>query len=453
MAKKSQWRLQEGLSMLFLVLLTSVFLLGIIDFQTVMQTKAALFFSICGGYAGLTLLLLLEGMIVGSYSPKALWEKIRPNSLMQIFLLLYLAFTLISAAISKHPAAAWSGGTRMEGALTIVIYVLCAYWLSKFGKVDHWMIHLFGGASVAFGLLCILQLCGLNPFGLYPAGYNYYDGYKAYSGAYLGTLGNVDLVAAFLCIAIPILWVYLLRGKGKARFWLLLPLAMLLGVLLKMWVLAGLVGVFCGAALSVPVVCPFSKKIKILYWSLLGGGVIAAVAVLYFVSFGGGMLHEIHLILHGQVSETFGTGRLYIWQSVLELIPQNLWFGTGPDTMAFAHIEPFQRFDEALGMQLVAHIDTAHNEYLNVLYHQGIFALGSYLAMIGTAAWRWFRSAEKNVGAAIFGGAACCYLVQAFFGISQPIATPFFWACFGLLEYYCNQKEEPSSFKKKGERK
>ena len=452
MAKKSQWWLLERFSGIFLALLASVFLLGIADFQIVMQTKAALFYSICGGYAGLTLLLLLEGLVVGSYSPKVLWEKIRPDSWVQIFLLLYLGFTFISAAVSEYPAAAWLGGTRLESALTIAIYVLSAYWLSKFGKAEPWMMHLFGGASAAFGLLCILQLCGLNPLGLYPAGYNYYDGYKAYSGAYLGTIGNVDLVAAFLCIAIPILWVYLLRGKGKARLWLLLPLAMLLGVLMKMWVLAGLVGVVCGAALSVPVVCPFSKKIKILYWCLLGGGAIAAVAVLWLVDFGGGMLHEMHQMLHGQVSETFGTGRLHIWQSVLELVPKNLWFGTGPDTMAFANIEPFRRFDETLEMQLVAHIDTAHNEYLNVLYHQGIFALGSYLALLGAAAWRWFKSARKKMGAALFGAAACCYLVQAFFGISQPIATPFFWACLGLLEYYCNQEEEPSS-KKKGERK
>ena len=448
MGKKLQWRLPEGVSMFFLLLLASVFLLGIIDFQTVMQTKAALFFGICGGYAGLMVLLLLEGVLVGSYSVKTLWEKIRPKTPMQIFLLLYLLFTVVSAVLSKYPQAVWLGATRTEGALTIAIYILCAYWLSKFGKVPRWMIHLFGGASAVFGLLSILQLCGWNPFGLYPAGYNYYDGYKAYSGAYLGTIGNVDLVAAFLCIAIPILWIYLLRGKGKARFWLLLPLAMLLGVLLKMWVLAGLVGIFCGAVVSVAVVCPFGKKAQILYWSLLGGGVIAAVLILYWIDFGGGMLREIHLILQGQASETFGTGRLYIWKSVLNLVPKNLWFGTGPDTMIYANIQPFQRFDESLGMQLVSYIDTAHNEYLNILYHQGVFALVSYLAMLGAAARQWFKSARANLGAAIFGGAVCCYLVQAFFGISQPIATPFFWACLGLLEYYCKREDQP--FLKKG---
>ncbi len=447
MAKKSSWALFEWATNIFLALLLSVFLLWIKDFATATEAKKIAFYLICGGYAAVFLLLLVEGVLLGNFSLGELWKKIRPQSLTQGGMLLFLGFTFLSAALSAHPEVAWLGGTRGEGAITFLIYFLCFYGVSKFARPGRWMMYLFGGALTLFSLLCILQLCGLNPFGLYPEGYDYFDAYKEYSGAYLGTIGNVDFVASFLCIAIPVHWIYILRSQDRNRWFLLVPLGLALFVLLRMWVLAGLVGIFGGAVLSLPWILPMGKKAKVFYWSGCGVAGIAAMLVLYFVDFGGGLLHELHLLLHGTVSASFGSGRFYIWKNVWERIPQHFFFGAGPDTMSLAGIEPFERFDESLNMNLVAHIDTAHNEYLNILYHQGIFALISYLGAQVALLIRWIRTGAKNRGAALFGGAVVCYGVQALFGISQFITTPFFWVALGLLEYFC------SSIEKQGGRK
>ena len=77
-------------------------------------------------------------------------------------------------------------------------------------------------------------------------------------------------------------------------------------------------------------------------------------------------------------------------------------------------------------------IDVAHNEYLNILVNQGIFALLSYLAAVISALVHWYRN--KSAAAAAAGAAVLCYCVQAFFGISMFIAAIFFWIALAYLE-------------------
>ena len=103
------------------------------------------------------------------------------------------------------------------------------------------------------------KLYGGNPFTLYPVGYGYADAGVAYSGAYLGTIGNVDLVAAFFCLAIPAFWATILRSHERKRYYLIVPLALSLFVLVKMNVLAGFVGVFAGGAISYVVITPVGE--------------------------------------------------------------------------------------------------------------------------------------------------------------------------------------------------
>jgi len=424
------------ITFLFLVLMGTVFLLAFdqTGFEQIFAVKTTLFYIICGGYAGLMLLLIPESILVGSLKVKEALRLLRPDTWVQRLALLYLGLTVVSALLSPHKTV-WLGGSRSEGVLTIALYVLCFYFVSKFFVADERLIHVFGGSVSVFSLICLLQLCGLDPFYMYPEGYDYFDAYTAYSGAYLGTIGNVDFVAAFLCIAVPVLMLGALKIKGKARWWLWAPTVLSLCVLFWMKVMAGLVGILGGALICLPVLLPLNRKKRILLWSALGVAALAGVTVLYFVDLGSGMLHEIHLLLRGQGQDTFGSGRIYIWKSVWERMGSGFWFGHGPDTLALAEIPPFERFDAQLGMLIKAGIDSAHNEYLNILYHQGIFALAVYIGMIGCSIYRFMRHGRKNVVAAIAGSAVICYCIQAFFGVSQPLTTPFFWLLLGALNY------------------
>ena len=292
------------------------------------------------------------------------------------------------------------------------------------------MLCALGVTVLIFCVVCVLQLFGYDPLSLYPAGTTYFGANTAYPGTYLGTIGNVDLVAAFLCLVIPIFWVTLLRSRDKRRWWLLLPLSAAVYVLLKMWVLAGIAGVFGGALLALPMLCSDARSRRRTALAL-GIGLVVALLVLWRFDFGG-TLHEWHELLRGNFDGSFGSGRIHIWRSVLREIPSHFWLGAGPDTMLRASLPPFERFDAVRGVTVIAHLDVAHNEFLNIFFHQGIFALLAYLGALLSVAVRCLRSRSKV--AAVLGTAALCWCVQACFGFSMFLTTPLFFLALALLE-------------------
>lgn len=429
---------------IYLLLIFFLFYSGTGGYQTVQEAKYLMFCVICGGYLAVMVLLWLEGLLVGAQKFVSPLSVFRSASAVQKLAVGYAALTWLSAILSPYWPDTVLGASRYEGAVTITIYVGCFLLVSAFGRATPRMLAVFGAAAALFSILCIAQMAGWNPFGLYPAGYGYADAYTAYSGAYLGTIGNVDLVAAFLCLAIPLMAVGIFRLKNKARLLLFVPLALSLYVLFKMWVLAGLVGVLAGGVLAIPAVVPAEPKIRRgLAVGILLAGVLAVTAV-YLVDPGGGLFHELHELLHGNLDAGFGSGRIHIWSSVLERVPSHLWLGTGPDTMIYAGIEPFTRYDETFGL-IVSRIDTAHSEYLNILFHQGIFALLAYLAMLILALKKWVLGDRRDAVTAMLGSAVFCYCIQAFFGFSVCITAPFFWLALALLEGWDRQIKEESS--------
>ena len=435
MKDKNKFKIFEDISSVFLVLMLSVFLFWFDGkgYTNIVNAKADAFHIVCGGYIALVALLILESFAVGNIKPAEIAEKFKSVSLVQKLVIAYMLITLFSGLLSEYGMQTWKGISRNEGALTICVYCLCFLFVSMFGKPKKWMLYPLGASTLLFSILCFVQLTGTNPFHLYPEGMNYFGAYKDYSGAYIGTIGNVDLVAAYLCVVIPLMWVPVLRLKEKQRFLLLVPLAAALGVLFGISVLAGFVGVFCGAVLALPVVLPLSPRTRKVMAIVIAALIIMGIAFLFLADVGGGLLHEAHELLHGNVSDSFGTGRVYIWRNVIQRVPEQLFFGHGPDTMSKSDIEPFSRYDAENDRTLTAYVDVAHSEYLNVLYHQGIFALIAYLAALVIAAVKWIKN-SGNDAAAIFGTAVLCYCIQALFGISMLLSAPFFWICLGLLD-------------------
>lgn len=427
------------LTYIFIALMLTVFLFWAdsTGYTRITEAKLPVFRALCGGYVIAVIVLvpscLLTGLIKRSDVKRFFTESTLSQKLAAVFMLL----TLASGIFSQYGSRTWQGVSRYEGSETICIYCLCFIFVSSFGRVKGWMKYLFGASVLLLSVLSILQLAGLNPFGLYPDGMNYYGSGTDYNGSYLATIGNTDLLSAFLCIAVPILWVSVLRSKDKFRYILLIPLLAALYVLIRMDVLAGILGVFGGAVLSLPMTLKISDKTAKLIAIIIIAVIILALIFIFFADFNIPMLHEAHELLHGRADDSFGTGRIYIWNNVLQRVPDHLLFGAGPDTMSLSGIEPFTRYDPVKNVKIVSEIDTAHNEYLNVLYHQGVFALIAYVAMLAVLAVRWIKKGRDNTGCAVLGCAVLCYCIQAFFGISMFLTAPFFWITLGLLDASC----------------
>ena len=432
---------KSDLMELWIGLFVAVYLLfpGFKGFTGISAAKTWTFYVLAGLLVLLGIWLLLRDLRAKALSP------LTPA---QLCALGFWGFTLLSAAFSPHGAKAWYNASAHEAALTVSLYVLLFLIVSRWGKPSEALFRVLTVVLGLFCLLCLLQALGLNPFGLYPKGMNFYDGYGVkYKGAYAGTIGNVDIVSAFLALTVPMVLLYSLERKLRQAWPLWVLCGLCLFVLIWIRVLCGLVGLAGGAVIILLVLCPDRQR----KWLLLGFGLLAlgGLVLLWLVDLPIGLLHELHEILHGRFQDSFGTGRFYIWRQMLARIPDRLWLGVGPDAARFSGLDPFIRYDEAGKEVARATITDAHCYPLHILYCQGLPALLCWLGAVGTVLIHWVR-ARRDRAAAILGGDLVCFLCAMLFCFSSVIVMPFFWLAMGLLE---GQVNNPTSNPIKGVKK
>lgn len=439
---KKQVKYPYVITDIFVCLVFSLFLLfpGTGGYGSIQDEKSWMFYVLFGGYLFIMLLFTAETMLVGwikPTSPLKMWKK---ATWAQRFIVLYFLTSLVSTLASPYRDLAWKGMSRYEGMITIGLYCGVALCVSVFGTPKKRTWKIFSLSMCIFCIICILQMLDLNPLGLYPAELRYSDANKLYAGVYLGTIGNADLVAALLCLAIPIFLMHAVNDGGKKE-WIIIT-ALVLSVIVLFWmdVKAGLVGLFIGLWFSAPTAFPMNVRNK--RRMLLAVPVCTSLALLliWAVPFDG-ILYEIHQCLHGNWADEFGSGRIYIWKQVLQKSAKQILLGSGPDTMMAANIAGFDFIGE-LGFAIETFVDTAHNEYLNVLFHQGVFALVAFIGILVSCMVKWFRLNQWDRHTAGLGCAVMCYCVQAMFGLSMCLTAGFFWVVLGMFLGVLNQADK-----------
>ena len=150
--------------------------------------------------------------------------------------------------------------------------------------------------------------------------------------------------------------------------------------------------------------------------------------------------NETSEITKGNLDDDYGTGRIYIWKETLKVVPQYLLHGVGIDSFHKAFNGGALIVQKPTKKILY---DKAHNEYLQLLVTQGIFALASYLFIYSYAISKGTRMAFKDKQI-YFVLPVVGYLVQAFFNISVIEVAPIFWIALGLC---CTQEKKIDSGK------
>lgn len=537
--------LENIITGLFIMLMGSVFLLCAQGYRTISDGKYHMFIIVCGGYCAVMLFMAFQRFALGSgglarheallkdAADPAMEEAAgaaagasaavgghamrgydRIGAVTRTAVIIYIILTLISALCSDYFPETIFGSGRHEGTLTIAIYGLTFIFVSRYYRPHLLHAAVFGASVIAFDIISLLQAAGMNPFGLYPDGLSWADRNVKYSGEFIGTIGNADLVSAFLCVAIPLTAVVgghlvfgsLVEGSravpvsildevgeieiniNKKRvnkklsistgIICLTAAALSLVLLAVIKVTAGLLAMAFVCLIAAPVAAYIfldSQKRKMIaaYLAALVLAGCAAGAFIYAETSLPGTADELHEIMHGNIDDSFGTSRIYIYRNILERVPSHLFLGTGPDTIGRMDIEPFRRYDAERGVTVTAHIDTAHNEFLNVLACQGIAALCAYVAfalgvmaaalcgMVNCAAALRGRvgsaaALRRDVNcAAVFarpgGGAGysdaaaaaaastalalsvTAYLVQSMFSFSSCTTAPYFWITCAIL--------------------
>lgn len=496
--------LENIITGMFIMLMSSAFLLCAQEYTTISDGKYHMFMIVCGGYCAIIFFVAFQRFALGSAGaaqhgacredrPKdaaalpaegaadvaasvvggyAMHRYNHIGAVTRTTVIIYIILTFISARCSDYFPETILGSERHEGTLTIAIYGLTFIFVSRHYRPHLLHAAIFGASVIVFDVISLLQVVGLDPFGLYPDGLSWADRNVKYSGEFIGTIGNADLVSAFLCIAIPLtavvgghlvfgssvegsgtLPVSIVEEDGEIKkkinnkliiltgILCLIAAALSLALLAVIKVTAGLLAMAFVCLIAAPIAAYIfsdAKKRKIIavYLAVLVLAGCAAGAFIYVETSLPGTAGELHEIMHGNIDDSFGTSRVYIYRNVMERVPSHLLIGTGPDTIGRMDIEPFQRYDAERGVMVTARIDTAHNEFLNVLACQGILALGAYLAFalgVTAAALLGMVNCAAAPTSTALALSASAYLIQSMFSFSSCTTAPYFWITCATL--------------------
>lgn len=120
--------------------------------------------------------------------------------------------------------------------------------------------------------------------------------------------------------------------------------------------------------------------------------------------------------------ENYGSGRIKIWKNTLKVVPKYIWLGAGIDNLG--RVYPAEHNQGGV-------VDKAHNEYLEMLVTQGIFALITYLLFLINLFVDGMKSKSKLSWIFMIGFIG--YAMQAFLNISVIGVAPVFYIIMGMF--------------------
>ena len=345
----------------------------------------------------------------------------------------WAAFAFLAAALLSSLASPWYPATllgtgRYDGLISLAVYVMIFLGASVFTRPKP--VHA-AALAVSAALCCavgILQLLGCDPLRLYPAGVGWADAGTRYVGAYLGTVGNTNILDAILCLAIPLCAVSVLRRR---KWVYLLPLALSLAVVAA----AGGSGAAVALCAFVPaalLVLPRSRRSRRVCAVIAAALCLASLAALWFWPGTDGTLYEISQTLHGHPEDSFGSSRIRIWRECFALFPERPLLGGGPGTLRQRVDIVFSRFIPETGITARTAVDNAHSIYLGYLINTGLLGLAAYLALLISSALRALRLSRSDDLIAAIALAVFCGAVHACFGLGLSLSEPLFFALLGL---------------------
>ena len=493
--RASTWH--ERITDIYIITIFFVYLLfpGFSGYRDI--TKAKFLFLMAA--TGLWLLLLTAAL---------LWERPRFPRPGPAFWAMagFMAVCLLSWALSPWRAESLLGAGRYDGLLSELCYALGFLGVALFTRPRRVHAVALAAGTALCCLVAALQLFGLDPLRLFPVYsggryLNYYDAGLLYSGAYLGTVGNTNILDAVLCCALPLSAALYIRGEGPLFLAPLVPGVFVLAAaggagaalaaacvllilppltvtdrprlrralflasailaasaLAKLWqplyaagtllprfdfspfalcLLAGSAAAL-GLGLALPErYAPPARMLRRCFLLMDGAAALGGAALLWFWPGDSGTMYELHSALHGQLDDSFGSSRIMIWRACLGLVPERPLLGGGPGTLALRLELRFSRYVAQSGVTLSSYVDNAHNVWLARLVNCGALGLAALAAALGFA----LADASRRMAAPMTAGLCAAVAggaVHGCFGLGLCLSEPFFWIPLALL---CSAKE------------
>lgn len=191
-------------------------------------------------------------------------------------ILAFALITLISAIFSPFgdKTDVWVGvAERYDGAITQLLYVAVFFIVSRWYKPRRRDTLIFAISAILIALIGIFQFFGMDFFGLWPKGWWDYRITNYYHIIFRSTLGNINIVSTYVCIASLLCGFMFIRYPsqakkpvGKAIENIQQPL-WLAASALSFWLMelansdSGLVGIVAGVFLALPFIIQNRKTL------------------------------------------------------------------------------------------------------------------------------------------------------------------------------------------------
>jgi len=345
----------------------------------------------------------------------------------------YLLLWLAAALFSAFSAPVFSDALEflIKQASFFLVYRLALFYFAP-EKRERGAFILLAGAALA-AAYAVLQYAGAD--------------FIKWSIYIPGTMGNPNLVAEYLLMALPLSFYMAFSGGRKNAA---------LGAAFFMLVFSGLIVTksragFVGLIISVLVFFFFYTRslsplfglfIKNNRKRLVASALIAAAAVVAVIA-ATGILSEM-LTVYDEMASVFrgntsGSVRITLWKTALAVIRDHSFAGCG--TGGYRHFyTKYQPYDF---MKFVAHFvvhKQAHNDFLQIWAENGIFALGFFLAALAVCFAALARKMRSGVhGEALLGAAlaACLAAVCTSMFFSFPLQAPASSSIIFILMGFC----------------
>lgn len=174
-----------------------------------------------------------------------------------ILLIFFCLLTLLSAVLSPYASSLNSAGKsavifgsgRYDGLYVLALYGAVFALSYFFVKFDNKCVLLVGAVTLIMSIIGILQLFGINAFGLYPA-----DIYTGYYAEFISTMGNIDFMSALMSMFLPLVFGCFLSADGSRKSEAFLLICFFVGgfCLIKTDVQSGMIALLVTAALTLP---------------------------------------------------------------------------------------------------------------------------------------------------------------------------------------------------------
>ena len=350
-------------------------------------------------------------------------ERIKFKDIIIVLLIIIGYISYLNAEIKEY--ALYGFISRNEGLYSLIsyysIFLLGTMVNDKDKKYIFFIVLLFGVMQVFIGFLEINKvyyIFGINRTGSFCNNFN----------SACGTFGNPNFYSTYILLCLVYSLTRLVNSHGK-YFILYLILTSLF-----------LLGLFIGNTLScilsfiIIFIYIFVKKINknniinvlkiflIIFISLF-------LSIKFFDHYNRNRvskvinknIREVNEILKNGIDDSTGNNRIYVWKESLKFLPKYYLTGIGIDNFYYINESAaICKFDE----KEYECFDKAHNEYIQILMTEGIFAFIIYLGLI----YYVFKNGQGE-----FKLVFLSYLIQAFFNISVITVAPVFYMIMGFL--------------------